>query len=184
MASIGSIDSTITDLDRSADDPAFEETARGSLGTTQRPDQVPAVAEDTDGAMYENNTPTKFKTEKGSVYTVTNTSVLRKKLDGTDGVGNYKNIFYSTEENYQKLHPYLDARLKNVRDVKVSGGAMGEYQLEITQSDGKFASIPLAKDPKLSARPVDMFLSAEGRYIGKLHGGHKIIEMIDPPSKP
>jgi len=185
MAGIAPIDSAMTSLDRSADDSgslgdpaAFEATAQGSLGA--RPD-VP-------GVMYGNNTPTQFKIERGSIYTVTNTSAFRRKFDDTNWSGNYRNIFYATDQDHQRLSQYLDhkrANLKSMKDVKVSEGATGEYKFELTLPDGTVGSIPLMKDPQLSMRPMDMVLSADGRYIGEFHPGHKIVEFIGrAPARP
>ena len=121
--------------------------------------------------LYGQNTPAKFETEKGSIYTVTTDDVLRDKFDKTKHGGNNKNIFYADEHTAKTIRK--DLKKKNgATNVRVVGLTL---TYEINNSKKNF---DLYDTPKVGLRPLDMVLDHNGNYVDSIHKGHTIKKIL------
>jgi|SRR5271156_2808728 len=121
--------------------------------------------------MYKQNTPAKFKTEKGSTYTVVADGITRVQANNERHEGDGKNIFYCT-------YDYSEIILKTntIKDLRV----WINKSLQFENEGGETIKIPIFTAPALELCPVDLYLEDNGLALtpALLHVGHKITEIL------
>lgn len=121
--------------------------------------------------MYGQNTPAKFKTGQGSVYTVLAEGVTRIKFnDPSPHGGDGKNIFYCSYADSDIILTAPD--LLNLRVAKLTLSYEDKFQ--------KTHNIEMVAAPAIDLCPVDLFLNVDGtaRIDSRLHVGNKITEIL------
>jgi hypothetical protein len=120
--------------------------------------------------MYKQNTSAKFKTEKGSTYTVVADGITRVQANNERHEGDGKNIFYCT---YEKSEIILNTHgIKNIKFFLNS--------LRFDDENNTYIKIPIFTAPELGLCPVDLYLKTSGlaEEAALLHVGHKITEIL------
>ena len=128
-------------------------------------------------ALFNNNAPTKFETDRGSKYYVETTEMCREKYDGSEGAWRGKNIYYATEQG--SLRAEECAKNRNYYVEKITNEQYKMHCLDPGVDDVTFylrhASPPSGRD-----YPVDMILKADGtpEATDRFHIGDKVVKEI------